>query len=348
MTTHDPDIEAADWFAKRRDDRNREALEPAFQAWLRSSERNREAYLRVEQTWGLLHEVKSMRLFKALAGELGPVAARRPTEVVESVRPVSKSPHPAASATLIVIAMLAGAAILGHRLARDQSVPASVPGWVTYETSRYDSIMSVALPDKSTLKLNSDTQVEVRQSTARREIILERGDVEFTIAPEAARPFEVMAGKATVRVLGTVFSMQRCDNGDVETVVSRGRVVFVPPSYVARELASGQAAHVSGEQVAMEKPLVATDDERLAWLRDKLVFGAGEPLWKIVRKFNHYNRQQLKIVDPSIENLMIGGIFDKHDPETFAFGLSQLHVRYVISKSDVLHENVILLSRETP
>ena len=348
MATHSPDIEAADWFAKRRDARNRERLEPAFQAWLRSSERNREAYRRVEQAWVLIHEVKNLGLLEALSGEHGPVAPRRSMGVAESVHPVLRSPHPAASATLIVIAMLAGAGILGHRVARDQSVPATVPYWVTYETGQYDSIMSVALPDKSTLKLNSDTEVKVRQSTARREIILERGEVEFTIAAEASRPFEVTAGKATVRVLGTVFSMQRCDNGDVETVVSRGRVVLVPPSYAARELASGQAAQISGERVAMEKPLVAADDERLAWLRDKLVFGAGEPLWKIVRKFNRYNRQQLKIVDPSIENLMIGGIFDKHDPETFAFGLSQLHVQYVISRSEALHSNVILLSRERP
>jgi transmembrane sensor len=339
MTTPDPDIEAADWFAKRRDAGNRETLEPAFQAWRRSSERNREAYRRVEQAWGLLHEVESLGLLEALTGELRPAASRRSR----------KSPPPAVSAVLMVFALLAAVvALFGHHFTQDERVSSSAPFWVTYETSQYDSIMSVVLPDKSTLKLNSDTELKVRQSTARREIVLERGEVEFTIAPEASRPFEVTAGKATVRVLGTVFAMQRCDNGDVETVVSRGRVVLVPPSYAARELASGQAAQVSGEQVAMEKPLAAADDERLAWLRDKLVFGAGEPLWKIVRKFNRYNREQLKIVDPSIENLMIGGIFDKHDPETFAFGLSQLHVRYVISKSEALHSNVILLSRERP
>ena len=111
--------------------------------------------------------------------------------------------------------------------------------------------------------------------------------------------------------------------------------------------AIARAAQI-GDRVKNEEPLGTADDEQLAWLQDKWVFSPAEPLWKIVRKFNRYNRQQLKIIDPSMADVMIGGVFDKHDPESFAFGLSQLHIQYVVSESQLSHSRVFLLSRQRP
>jgi transmembrane sensor len=351
MTSHDADIEAADWFAKRKTARDREEMEPAFQAWLQRSTGNREAYDRVDHAWGVLETMHTLGLLCPRTDELGPATGLWPTDASKSVRPDLHSRYTALGIALIVVAVLVSIAVLAlpsHRPAQSGSVSRRAPDWVTYETGAYDSVMPVALPGNSVLKLDSDTKIKVRQSTTQWEVILEHGDVEFTIAPAENRPFEVTAGKTTVRVLNTVFSMQRGDDDDVRTIVSHGSVKIVSPSYAATELAAGEAAHVCGQKMEMEKPLAAADDERLAWLRDKLVFGRGEPLAKIVRQFNRYNRERLEIVDPTIEEQMIGGIFDKHDPETFAFVLSRLHIHYAISESTLFHSKVILLSAERP
>jgi ferric-dicitrate binding protein FerR (iron transport regulator) len=257
-TTHDPDTEAADWFATRKLAKDREIFDPAFQAWLHDSEHNREAYRRVEHAWGVIQQMKSLGLFEPVADGLGPSAAPSATNQAESVQPAPQAPPTARGRTLTKAAALASLVILSilalvRGLTHDKAVSPLPPLWVTYETGRYDSIASVIV----------------------------------------------------------------------------------------------QAAQI-GDRVKIEEPLATADDEQVAWLQDKWVFSPAEPLWKIVRKFNRYNSQQLKIIDPRIADVMLGGIVDKHDPESFEFGLSQLHIQYVVSESQRSHSRVFLLSRQRP
>ena len=165
MTSRDADIEAADRFARRKSAQDCEMLEPDFQAWLKHSERNREAYDRVDYAWGVLEKMHALGLFNSGADKPKPAAGFRPIDPSKSVRPTLQSRYTAPGIVLIVAAVLvsiAALAISSYRPAQSELSAPRTPVWVTYETGSYDSVMPVALPGNSALKLNSDTKVRVK------------------------------------------------------------------------------------------------------------------------------------------------------------------------------------------
>jgi transmembrane sensor len=344
---------AADWFARRSDGQLSESSEAEFRSWWNRSERNREAYRRVEHTWKRMQLMRARGYLKSYSAaadwpaDSAGVRGKLPPDFVESACNFSQPARtewvrkPALAAAFAAIAV--GLYFAGHLIPHDFTSIGTEP-WVRYETGPYDSVRSIVLPDKSTLRLNSDTRIEVRVGSALREVILKRGDVEFTVAPEAARPFEVRADTTTVRVLGTVFSMLKKDFDNVETLVNSGKVLVVATTSAPQKLGAGQVARVTGGHLHMERPLDSVGDQRLAWTSDKLFFGAGVPLWRAVQEFNSHNYIQLRIDDPRIAYINVGGLFDKHDPEGFAFGLDPSRIRYSVVTSNATHEKLVRLS----
>lgn len=80
--------------------------------------------------------------------------------------------------------------------------------------------LSVTLPDQSTLTLSPGSRVRIRYLRERREILLERGQVSVSVAPDADRVFVVLAGCIDVRGTGQ-YTVRRQDKA-VDADVSRG------------------------------------------------------------------------------------------------------------------------------
>jgi transmembrane sensor len=340
------DLEAAEWFSRLKAARNVDDLQPAFHAWLSESEKNRKAYRELEDLWALLEQGHRLGLLGSQPVSSSPVPAPTcaETAVPEHVPPrrVRRKLVP----RLAVIAVLSCTG-MSHSTQHD-STAAPLARWFRYQTGPYDDVSALKLPDHSTVKLNSDTAIQVRLTRQRREVILERGDAQFTVTNAATRPFEVSAGASTVQVLGTVFAVRLKEHGEVETIVTGGKVALSAQSdSPTHALEKGQAARVSRGRIYMERPLARSDDPRVAWIEGKLDFGEGEPLWKVVRDFNRCNHNQLEIADPRIANITVGGSFKKHDPEGFARGLQVLDIQATVSDSHSAHLNVIFLTRQT-
>lgn len=85
-----------------------------------------------------------------------------------------------------------------------------------------------ALPDGSAVELNRGADIVPDYSAARRRVRLLRGEANFTVAKDAARPFVVEAGGVEVQALGTVFNV-RFDPAAVRVVVTEGRVAVAAP-----------------------------------------------------------------------------------------------------------------------
>jgi transmembrane sensor len=97
---------------------------------------------------------------------------------------------------------------------------------------------SVQLADGSRIAVNGDTRLVIdgkRPRFAR----LERGEALFHVVHDPARPFEVEAGDAVIRDLGTVFNVVR-EEGALEVAVAEGAVVY-NPGREARSLTPGMA-----------------------------------------------------------------------------------------------------------
>jgi transmembrane sensor len=84
----------------------------------------------------------------------------------------------------------------------------------------------VALADGTRIELNGGTKVTLDRARPRF-ARLDRGEALFRIVHDPARPFEVEAGEARLRDLGTVFNVVN-DRDMIEVAVSEGAVLYNP------------------------------------------------------------------------------------------------------------------------
>ncbi len=144
------------------------------------------------------------------------------------------------------------------------------------------------------------------------------------MAKNPQRPFDVEAGQATIRAVGTAFSVRlREDTREerVDVVVSEGRVAINPPSVTT--YAAGTVAIVRNGRVESTTTLPGEDiTGKLAWISGRLVF-QGEKLGDVVAEINRYNHRHMEVVDADIAGLRIGGTFNPSDPDSFVTALDR-------------------------
>ncbi len=93
----------------------------------------------------------------------------------------------------------------------------------TIDATRAPQILN--LTDGSEIRLAKGARLEpLLSSGSRFELLLRQGSAEFSVTPGGPRRWMIEAGLATVEVVGTVFRVNRTDQG-VEVSVSRGTVI---------------------------------------------------------------------------------------------------------------------------
>jgi transmembrane sensor len=221
-------------------------------------------------------------------------------------------------------------------------------GWHEYTTD-FGGLSRIVLDDGSVVNLNTNSLMRVQLTPEMRHIVLERGEALFKVAHDKNRPFDVDAGTTTVRAVGTEFSVRvreaaETSNGgkDIEVLVKEGRVAIDPPKMNAKPieraatlpqsmstLSAGEAVTITAKRVTTELPQMqvqkvadAEVDKKLSWTEGRLWFER-QTLKDVVAEFNRYNRRQMVIADPAIENLRIGGGFEATDPESFIAALEK-------------------------
>jgi transmembrane sensor len=221
-------------------------------------------------------------------------------------------------------------------------------GWHEYTTD-YGGLSRIVLDDGSVVNLNTNSLMRVQLTPELRHIVLERGEALFKVAHDENRPFDVDAGSTTVRAVGTEFSVRvrepaEASGGgkDIEVLVKEGRVAIDPPKKNAKAieraaalpssmstLSAGEAVTITAKRVTTELPQMqvqkvaeADVDKKLSWTEGRLWFER-QTLKDVVAEFNRYNRRQMVVADPAIENLRIGGGFEATDPESFIAALEK-------------------------
>jgi transmembrane sensor len=259
------------------------------------------------------------------------------------------------------IEMLAVLAICLLRIDSAQWLPTFRPAWTAYATS-VGRAERVTLQDGSCVDLNTDSEIEVRFVGAERQIVLLHGEALFTVVSHPDWPFSVKAGGATIRAVGTKFSVRLREHDEAEVLVIEGRVAI--ESGRERTLASGAerptgarraqtVARVADTAESSPLPVIAPAGELisvsstsvlsrvelpLATLKRRTAWTAGwiwfakDPLSQAVAEFNRYHPQRLVLVDPSLARLEIGGRFRSADLDSFIATLRHsFHVRAVSS-----------------
>lgn len=291
MTAHsDIEARAAEWLALRDSAEGKDLREAEFEAWLAESMANRVAYLRLEAAWNRADRLASLR------APAQPMLLR--PEAPKTVRiPI----YMRLAASLIVCA-LAGAYIawLDRAPETQQSFATGIGG---HET--------VALSDGSQIELNTSTSVRTGFADGKRNAWLDQGEAYFSVKHDAAHPFVVWAGKRSVMVLGTKFSVHR-DGDRLTVMVEQGMVTVSDGARHSALLAQGDTADVTSASFLRAHETAQEIADALSWRNGLLVFDH-ETLASAVAEFNRYNSEKLVVADAKAANLRIGGTFGNNN-----------------------------------
>ena len=222
-----------------------------------------------------------------------------------------------------------------------------------YET-RVGEQNTIKLADGSVVLLNTNSNIQVDYSDARRTITLLQGEAHFDVSKDTSRPFEVYAADGRVKAVGTAFSV-RLQNSALKVTVTEGTVLLGSVQKAGRDNVNAddavrqqgdmlgpdsdsdsgnhsvpwvtdegalQAGYSivfkprSGADVAAERVVLESRDmaKEMAWRGGMLLF-TGEPLEEVVQEISRYTTRKIEIMDPAIAQLRIGGQFKVGETE---------------------------------
>ena len=196
----------------------------------------------------------------------------------------------------------------------------------------------VRLEDGSRISLDASSRVVVAYSDDRRALRLEAGRAKFDVAKDPLRPFSVTAGNQTVVATGTAFSVELLRDqmrvllyeGEVAVVsqpvagrAAAARVVKpAAPAQPAEQLVPGQEL-VSSLSSGAVKVAPAMMDRSLSWEDGRLDF-VDEPLARAVERINRYTDTPIVVGDAAAGRLLVNGVFDAGDTQSFVRGMTAL------------------------
>jgi transmembrane sensor len=297
------------WLTERQDGfslpRERE-----FAQWLRADPRHVATVARLEQTLNLLGELPAFRTeINEAFDRAAPVVTFAPF-----VPPARRWPRALAWMGLAA-ALVVGAVLSWHTF----QTPA-----IAHYTTTVAGYERARLADGSTLELNAASSARVQFTSVERRVELKTGEAHFAVAHDTARPFIVSAGKVAVRAVGTAFNVRYAANGDVEVIVTEGkvRIGLAGPSSASTESAplvsAGQRLVLPNQTPApvVEKIDPTTLRAALAW-QSRLADFAEAPLSDVIARFNARSRIQLILADEQLATRLIGGTFALDEVEAF-------------------------------
>lgn len=314
--------EAAGWFARRRDGTCAPSEEAAFEAWRGRSEAHARAYAETERAWAQWKRLRNSARMRDMAATAMATAA-------PGARRRHRYWHPllaAACLAVVAIAVFAGVRAL---------LPAAQTQSVVYRT-RLGERRTERLPDGTRIVLNTHTALQVRYGRRQRKVTLQHGEAMFEVAHDAAHPFVVVAGDGSVTDLGTTFQV-RDENGIAAVTLLEGRVE-VSAHDQRKPLVPGEQASYGAGTAGIRVRRVDTA-AITSWMHGRLDF-SGLPLARAVTEANRYCAVKLRLGDPALASLPVGGSFRAGDNAAIAAALSAVFPLRV-ARSDA-HEIVLM------
>jgi transmembrane sensor len=254
----------------------------AFVRWLTSDPANREAFERVCRIWG---DLEGLRPFL----EDFEVAPPRP------------APRYRVAAGLAALAVAVLSCVFFDDI------------WIMVRANARTGVAEtrvVELVDGSRIEIGPRSAVALDFDERKRNVTLLRGEAWFDVAPDAGRAFSVLVPGGSVTALGTAFNVS----------TTRGRTEVTVTQHRVRVATDGPPIIVDeGEQSAFAPGVAAVDPYRVqvdhvtAWRRGKLIFD-DRPLSEVVSVLGYYLHGYILIVDPSIRDRRVSGVFDASEP----------------------------------
>ncbi len=280
--------QAIDWLVRKQSGAFAVAERQRFEQWLAADPLHRRIYEQVERAWGGL---------PCPQAELS--AARKKTSRLRLLH----RPLMLASAASLLFAV--GLCIKEGWPLVDGSV---------FQTAKGE-LRQITLADGSLIELNSDTELAVHYSWLGRSLELVRGEALFSVAPGKWRPFEVSAGGGKLRDIGTRFDVAVGPSANRISVLEGAIDLSLPATGEQRQTGAGQMMTYNAATVLSE-PAAADVKNFAVWRNRKLIF-RNTQLSEVAKELERYHPVHVRLVDPSLNNLTLGGVFDNNDLDRF-------------------------------
>lgn len=170
----------------------------------------------------------------------------------------------------------------------------------------------VILSDGTKVWLNSETRLRFPVPFAGNERCVEiEGEVYLEVSHNPEKPFIIVSGEASVRVLGTSFNFRSYpENRQLVTTLTEGAVsVTCRGSNVT--ITPGQQVSVDLNNGAMT---VSAVDTKLftAWKDGRIAFSK-QPLWQIVESLERWYDIDIEFVDENAKNITFSGNLRRYE-----------------------------------
>ncbi len=216
------------------------------------------------------------------------------------------------------------------------SIWSLTPGAERYQTATGEQL-SVVLGDGSHLQLNTQTTLQVELRERLRHVDLLHGEVFFSVSPDANRPFEINAGQATIRVVGTSFNVRNIE-GALRVEVLEG-IVHVAHGGLGmpRELRATQGLEYAGLK---ERQLSVSTADTAPWRHGKVVY-QDVPLGELLADLDRYLPGKMSLAEDSLADIRVTAVLELGDRSAMLDALaSSLNLKW----SEV-SEGLVLISR---
>lgn len=289
-------------------------------AWIESSEdhlRYFEGYMRVWDNAKLMPQLdtdenKAWNRFKE--GYI-----QKP---VKHIQPIRKPVWLRAAA--VIIALVAGAWLTFTLFPRN-------PATVSVHLAAKGLTQIDTLPDRSVVTLNKHAILSYTESPdLNQRTVTLQGEAFFDVAPDKKKPFVIMAGTATIKVVGTSFNVKT--SGDITEVIVNSGTVQVSRGEETVELTAGEKIAVGLE--ALEKTV--QQDMLYHYYVTKTFICDNTPLWKLVEKLNEAYGVNIVIENKDLSNMPISVTFNEESLDTILAVLRDTLMISIVKQEDTI------------
>lgn len=211
--------------------------------------------------------------------------------------------------------------------------------------------IKTSLPDGSVVTLNTNSTIYFpdRFSKNERKVHI-KGEAYFKITPDAQKPFIIDAGKASIQVLGTSFTVKAYKNNPMEVKVASGVVKFftvdsVSGDTTAIKLTAGKKGTLAENSSVPEVSLEPLDPDELFWVDQTLLFNQ-TPLKQVIFVLEKQYGKTIEVNNPAVLDCRYSATFQNSTLDdvlqalasSFAFELSQSNGTYLLNGNGCLQE----------
>jgi len=231
----------------------------------------------------------------------------RKKEIAERQKPVKKilRIYLKAAAILLIPLIISGGLIYSYLAYKGEIINNQVTNSTIY--APMGSRVSFNLPDGTSGMLNSGSHLSYTIPFNKNRQVTLDGEAWFDVNRDEKHPFEISAGTAVVRVLGTSFNLSAYPvENYIELVLVKGEVEF-------NALKGDKPVIIMpSERLVLENGIISksvTEPAKFrAWTEGKLVF-RGDPMTEVARRIERWYNVKIVLANPALEKYSFRATF---------------------------------------